>query len=1065
MPRGRSKSQPPKKEIDDEKSDQWPSPDSTKRRRAKSLSSDRERESMNSLAHTRTPPRRLRVSSSAVNREAQTSEQIPEPLVANDKEEAGATTTPVKSKTDKVMDKPTAKGTSTPKKHTTPAKENKVTSQPRPTATSAKRAKKTSKPHPKESPSSSDKTDMQVDNPPSDKKSTKDNDNDVPMTGVSPSKKPRLSAKIDTVGDQPSPSNNSLDVDPPQVSNVLATTKQSTTPSNTLVATPSKKPRLGTKIDTTDDDPLSPTKNSSHVDPPLPRKKPTTTPNNHKKRDGKKPNSSQTTTAHSPTVNVKVHRVRHLDYIPSAVLSMASSDSHLAVSRQDGSIELYHTTSIPEYIHSKKFTSHLFPLATVAGSKQAIAHSLLWVDKVLVAASPDGTLWTIPFVGRTRQLEARISSGGGGVFDLATCSDLPVVPLVAAACQDGSVRFWQILDGKIQEPPLATLSTAGAPLLSIAWRCVQQLKDYTYKTQVYVGVADGTIRKYHFDFKIDGDTVQIGRHFADLRMTVESRGRRTPTKVWTMQALEDGTLATGNSLGQIQLWDTVTGTLVQSFQQSEQGADVLKLVVNPSQTKLFASGVDSRVVCLERTNPTDTIWKFTTAHRPHTHDVKCMAIVQGYARDNKQPLDILVTAGIDTKLCTYVAAEFAKRRPQVYYPWPSQSPVSSSAGGTGQRVLSIHRGNQIELYRLDARLPSKQSQKSTSELIGEIALETPSNLAFSSMSPNGQWIAAANATQLFLFRLHHTSTNNNEEYDLEPQKLSLPKPLDRITVVALHFSGNLLFVADSMNRVYVVALSETVSIVSTVTLPHATELPISSLRTSRSGKFLGVMTKSSMNGVQVFQRGDDGTYGFYWSVPDLSGARPAAIAIIKENQLAIATVSFHVYVFDLEQCKLTPWSQANKFPIERWPMEISNRKDFPVRLFTNPKNESQLIMSSFGAFVVLNLDGQLPKHCRVVPETHVRSRRKRTREEEEPSSIQGRTNAMIFVSPEQKSQNRPHHVNNDPNARNCTVCLNYNSMLHLDFLGGDEMLVVEQPWLRVIATFPEALQRRVYGCN
>jgi len=830
------------------------------------------------------------------------------------------------------------------------------------------------------------------------------------------------------------------------------------------VPTPAKKkPRPSAKSETSGDQP-SPSKTSSDLDPPMPsnvaKKKHSTTSN--KEKAGKKPNTSTTTTTQPPTVNVKVHRVRHLDYIPSAVLAMASLDSHLAVSRQDGSIELYSTTSIPEYTHSKKITSHLFPLATVAGSKQAVAHSLAWVNNVLVAASPDGTLWSIPFVGRTRQLEARIPSGGGGVFDLATCLELP---LVAGACQDGSVRFWQILDGKLQEPPLATLSTAGAPLMSIAWRCVQQLKDHAYKTQVFVGVADGTIRKYLFDFKIDGDNVQIVKHSADLRMTVESRGRRTPTKVWTMQALEDGTLATGNSLGQIQFWDTITGTLVQSIQQSEQGADVLKLVVNPSQTKLFASGVDSRVVCLERMTNTDTTWKFTTAHRPHTHDVKCMAIVQGYSKVNKHRLDTLVTAGIDTKLCTYVAAEFAKRRPQVYYPWPSQSPVSSSTAGTGQRLLSIHRGNQIELYRLDASLPSKQSSKSTSELIGEIALETTSNLSFSSMSPNGQWLAAANATQLFLFRLHHASTNNNEDTDLEPEKLSLPKPLDRITVVAMHFSQNLLFVADSMNRVFVVALSETVSVVSTLTLPQATELPISSLRTNRSGNFLVIMTKSSLNGVHVFHRGDNGMYSLYWSVPDLAGARPAAIAVIRETELAIATVSFHVHVFDLEQRKLTPWSQANKFPIERWPLEISNRKDFPVRLITNPKNESQLIMSSFGAFVVLNLDGQLPKHCRVVPETHVRSRRKRAREEEELSSSQGKTNSMIFVLPEQKSQNRPHHFNNDANARNCTVCLNYNSMLHLDFLDGDEMVVVEQPWLRVIATFPEALQRRVYGCN
>jgi hypothetical protein len=36
-------------------------------------------------------------------------------------------------------------------------------------------------------------------------------------------------------------------------------------------------------------------------------------------------------------------------------------------------------------------------------------------------------------------------------------------------------------------------------------------------------------------------------------------------------------------------------------------------------------------------------------------------------------------------------------------------------------------------------------------------------------------------------------------------------------------------------------------------------------------------------------------------------------------------------------------------------------------------------------------------------------------------------------------------------------------MLYMDFAASNEMVVVEQPWLNVVATFPDALQRRVYG--
>lgn len=116
----------------------------------------------------------------------------------------------------------------------------------------------------------------------------------------------------------------------------------------------------------------------------------------------------------------------------------------------------------------------------------------------------------------------------------------------------------------------------------------------------------------------------------------------------------------------------------------------------------------------------------------------------------------------------------------------------------------------------------------------------------------------------------------------------------------------------------------------------------------------------------------------------------------------------------------------------------------------------------------MNLDGKLPKHCRMVPETHVRRLRKRGREEEvlAAAAANNKGNPIIFAPAPIQNHGRP-FFGNDPNARNCTVCLNYNSMLHLDFLdaSGNEMVVVEQPWLRVIATFPEALQRRVYGCN
>jgi hypothetical protein len=99
---------------------------------------------------------------------------------------------------------------------------------------------------------------------------------------------------------------------------------------------------------------------------------------------------------------------------------------------------------------------------------------------------------------------------------------------------------------------------------------------------------------------------------------------------------------------------------------------------------------------------------------------------------------------------------------------------------------------------------------------------------------------------------------------------------------------------------------------------------------------------------------------------------------------------------------------------------------------------------------VIDLAKKLPKHCRIVPEVHVRRQRKRQRANSE-ADLQ----SLELVR-------RKEH---GPESRNCTICLRYNSMLYLDFMSADEMVVVEQPWLSVVAGFPEALQRRVYGCN
>jgi len=101
-----------------------------------------------------------------------------------------------------------------------------------------------------------------------------------------------------------------------------------------------------------------------------------------------------------------------------------------------------------------------------------------------------------------------------------------------------------------------------------------------------------------------------------------------------------------------------------------------------------------------------------------------------------------------------------------------------------------------------------------------------------------------------------------------------------------------------------------------------------------------------------------------------------------------------------------------------------------------------LLKGSFGAFAVIDLEKKLPRHCRFFPEHHVRRWRKRKRS---------------FCETENGSSGK------NPSDVESVICLRYNSILHMDFIAANEMVIVEQPWLTVISSFPAALERKIYG--
>jgi WD40 repeat protein len=80
------------------------------------------------------------------------------------------------------------------------------------------------------------------------------------------------------------------------------------------------------------------------------------------------------------------------------------------------------------------------------------------------------------------------------------------------------------------------------------------------------------------------------------------------TFIFSLVVLSDSTIVSGDNRGHLQIWDGNTGTLIITFDQNT--ADIRCIAVNSHENKIFASGTDSRVICIKRINDGSSIRSF-----------------------------------------------------------------------------------------------------------------------------------------------------------------------------------------------------------------------------------------------------------------------------------------------------------------------------------------------------------------------------------------------------------------------------------------------------------------------
>ena len=184
--------------------------------------------------------------------------------------------------------------------------------------------------------------------------------------------------------------------------------------------------------------------------------------------------------------------------------------------------------------------------------------------------------------------------------------DVRANQLLAVGCADGAIVLHSTSDSDLRF--LQTLprpSSMKARVLSLAFQG---------RTRIVAGYSDSAIRIF--------TTERKGKLLYSMSLGAGSKGGSREVLVWTVKCLDDGAIVSGDSTGEVKVWDSRTATLVQRI--ASHKADILDLVCSADGLNLMSSGIDRRTTLYHRSKFTSR-WEESSHQKIHSGDVKAMA--------------------------------------------------------------------------------------------------------------------------------------------------------------------------------------------------------------------------------------------------------------------------------------------------------------------------------------------------------------------------------------------------------------------------------------------------------
>jgi len=299
----------------------------------------------------------------------------------------------------------------------------------------------------------------------------------------------------------------------------------------------------------------------------------------------------------------------------------------------------------------------------------------------------DGTISEVDtHVGRIDQGGVS-DSHGGAVWNLdiarfpSTTENGQEQCAIAAACDDGCVRIFIVDDDAPGVNLMKSLLPVDGRVLSVAWHPKRDQR------MVVSGGTDGCVHVWNVDSAREV-----------MRITVDGiSGSREPPCIWTVKVLSDGTIVSGDSLGQVTFWDGRFGTMLAKF--NPHGADILALETSPQNDIVFASGIDPRISVYRKTTGANgkIEWAYLSSKQEHALDVRALCCCSDASSSR------VYSAGNDSILVSHSTDRFLKEHPRKVSTTP-QRPSVSVARSTYidgcPYIMASAVGHTVDIWKL-----------------------------------------------------------------------------------------------------------------------------------------------------------------------------------------------------------------------------------------------------------------------------------------------------------------------------------------------------------------------------